>query len=364
VPARAGGSGNTQRRAGPAPFTPPDPAGQSAGVWTPVFWDEFDSGVVADPAVWADHLIVGDHWRCNDNPDEVQWYTHDKRGQSVANSLLTLTARRESPYTADPDCPNPMQSGRAGLYTSSMISSHPGFQSSYPLFVEVKFRHPTAATGQWPAIWTLCSDGSWPPEDDLADMFSGTTVSYNAWPDTGAQYQDSHGVAWGSGFHTIGEKWLSTGKTWYLDGTQVSTTTTNSTQSMHVIVNFAVQFTASGGPWSFDVDYVRAWKLTSGLLAKPVISSVTPSTGVPTGGSLQVAFAAVPGASSYRVTACAVDAHADGVELGSNNHQVATGASSPITISGLTNGARYTTSVAALSGSTYSVESALVPALS
>lgn len=339
----------------------PAPVGQSAGAWTGVFRDEFDAFPSTSKwQMW--HLLEGAYYQANDNPDEVQAYTRDLRGLSQSGSVLTITARHENPYTFDPLVPNPLPSGQVGTYTSSLIQSHPSFNCTYGYY-EGRIKFPPASTGQWSSFWLSSSDGSWPPEIDIFDAFSGTTISYNIWPDTGAQYQDSHGFSPDGQFHVWACKWSPAGVTYYMDGVQVSTTTTTSTGSMHLIFNLAVQATASFSSAAMEVDYIRAW-VPVGVPAQPVITSVTPSTGIPTAGSLTVAFNPAAGATSYRATVCAVDAHADGVVLASNVHQVATGSASPLTVTGLTNGAHYTVSVAAINGTGYSIESALVPALS
>ena len=58
----------------------PYPLGQpSGGPWVLAFNDDFDIpyttpyGTGPNPAVWADHLVNGDYWRCNDDPREVEY---------------------------------------------------------------------------------------------------------------------------------------------------------------------------------------------------------------------------------------------------------------------------------------------------
>lgn len=343
----------------PKPATAfPDPVGQSAGVWRGVFRDEFDNGTKPDTTIWADHLIEGDAFRCNDNGTEIQWYTHDRRGLEVGNSILTLVARQESPYTADPLCPNPLPSGNVGTWTSGMIQSKPGFSMSYG-YVEASLRHPAAVTGQWPAFWSFSADAAWPPEFDFAEFFNGTQVRCNAFDDAGVVDETDIAYTPPGTYETWGCKWDASSVVWYRDGAQVATSAKTTNRAQHLVLNFAVRSGAGAGPWRFDIDYVRAW-VPVGAPAQPAISNISPLTGVPSGGSITATFGGVSGATSYRATACAVDAAADGVTL---THTSNTGASSPITITGLTNGARYTISVCAINASGYSIESTLVPGI-
>ena len=109
-----------------------------------------------------------------------------------------------------------------------------------------------------------------------------------------------------------------------------------------------------------NFDYVRVW-VPAGVPAAPVITSISPSSGIASGGDITVNFSAVSGATSYRVAASATDSLAD-------NFPNASGAtptppprsSSPLTVTGLPSGVRFNFTVCAINGSGYSMES--VPA--
>ena len=83
----------------------------------------------------------------------------------------------------------------------------------------------------------------------------------------------------------------------------------------------------------------------SGVPAQPAISGVSPSTGVPVASQAVVSFGTVAGATSYRVTSSPVDGHADGWAV---ERETVTGAASPLTVTSLQNGVRYSFTVAAI----------------
>lgn len=337
----------------------------TGGPWVLAFEDHFDTGTKADQAVWADHLIEGDYFRCNDNASEVEWSPHDRRGVAVSGSVLTLTAVKESPYTADPLCPNPLPSGNVGTYTTGYLQSKPGFAFTYG-YVEARIQFNPQISGGWPAFWSVAADGIWPPEFDMPEYFeTGGPTNYSYWPPGGGSHGNGFGAV-DTGWHVYGMRWTTTDLTWFLDGSQIAiyngADIANLAIAMTVVLDLAIQNTATGATTSMLVDYVRAWT-KQGVPAAPGITSISPSNGIPTAGSVTVAFNTVSGATSYRVTPCPVDQHADGLALTTADRTVGTGTTSPITVSGLHNGARYTFSVAAINATGYSIESALVPSI-
>ena len=335
------------------------------GPWNLVFDDEFDIayptpyGTGANPNVWADHFLEGDLMRTN-NSSEQQWYPHGFYGQSVANSILTLTAQNQNPQSVDPTCPNPLQSGGpAGTFTAGMISSHLGFAMTYGYW-EARIQQPSPSSS-WPAFWMLDRNNTWPPEIDIAE-----------WQPPGHSGQDQLGYynmadTWQStylsgdqNYHVWGCHVTSSTVTYYEDGAQVTSHTYDGTAvPWYAIFNYAVEG-ASGGsgyPAQYNIDYCRAW-VTQGVPAAPAITSISPSTGVPTSGSVVVSFGAASGATSYRVTASPADSLADGNSNNSVTVGVVSGSSSPLTVTGLQNGCRYNFTVCAINSTGYSQESA------
>ena len=341
------------------------PAG---GPWVLAWADEFNDPAgtsLPDPATWADHFTAGDIWRTN-NTNELEWYPHSKRGLSVSGSICSLTARFENPQTFDPACPSPLQpGGQAGTFTSGLIQSHPGFQATYGYF-EALMLWPSNVPFAWPAFWMYDATGGWNDEFDIAeDSTAGDAFYTSTYMDTGSW----HGIStvplpdWNTpGWHVYGLAWLPGGVYFYQDGVQTfSYTATTTTLPSHIVFNLAVQAgaTGTGYPCALQIDYVRYWQFT-GVPAQPHITSVVPADGVPVAGTLQVNFTGGSGAASFRATTAAVDGAADSWVPALNS---ATGAASPLTVTGLTNGVRYTATVAGLNPAGYSVESGIWPML-
>ena len=339
-----------------------NPSGGGSGGWQLVFDDEFTTayptpyGSGANPNVWADHFQGGDMFRTN-NTSEYQWYPHGYYGQSVANSILTLTATAQNPQNVDPTCPKPLQSGGpTGAFTAGMISSHLGFALTYGYF-EASIQQPSPSSS-WPAFWMLSRGLTWPPEIDIAE-----------WQPPGHSGQEqlgfyNHSDSWQSTYlsespgtyQTWGCQVTSSTVTYYLNGSQVTSHAYDGVAvPWYVIFNYAVDSSSgSGYPATYNIDYFRAWT-PSGVPAQPVPTSITPSNGIPTAGSITVAFGAVSGATSYRVSAAPKDSMASGYS--GNTYFQASGSSSPITVTGLPNGVPYNATVCAINSSGYSVES-------
>jgi hypothetical protein len=354
----------------------------SGGPWVLAFEDHFDttyptpSGTGPNPAVWADHLIEGDYFRCNDNATEVEWSSHNKRPFSVASSFLTITARHESPYTPgtpgyDPLAPNPLPSGNVATYTSGFLNSKPGFAFTYG-FTEARVRF-SSSLGMWPAYWMTAADAGWPPEIDIQESIPGAGESSTYHLPNPPGGSSTLGTPGGSPdytqFHIYGVRVSAADITCFFDGTQIGTYTTAANITslpFHIILNLAIANNQAGYPnyagypAAMDIDYVRAWTVL-GVPAQPAITSVSPATGIPGAGQLVVSFPAVSGATSYRATVCPVDSHASGGVTGRG--LAVTGSASPLTITGLTNGVPYTVSVAAVNATGYSIESLPVPSL-
>lgn len=337
-----------------------------AGSWTLAFADEFNVayptpyGTGPNPNVWADHGLAGDMFRTN-NTSEQEWCPHGYYGYSVSGSVLSLQGQFQNPQNIDPTCPNPLQpGGPTGTFTGCLAASYLGFSQTYGYF-EAMVKQPSPASA-WCGPWMLARNNTWPPEIDIAEWQPPGHSGQNqmGYFNMSHVWQSHYQTGDTTAFHVYGVNVTPSAVTFYVDGSSVSTDTYDGTAvPWYVLLQFAVEG-ASGGsgyPASFQVDYVRCW-VPAGVPAVPVISSISPSTGIPTAGSVTVNFGTVAGATSYRVTASPTDSIADNNSNNNITVGVKTGASGPLTVTGLQNGCRYNFTVCAINGTGYSPESA------
>lgn len=137
----------------PPPYIPPTPVDKE---WTfettPMWADEFDYTGLPDKTKWG-YDIGGGGWGNN----ELEYYTDREENASVANGLLTITAKKETYQNRN--------------YTSARLVSKGKGDFLYGRF-EVKARLPKGK-GTWPAIWMLPTDwayGGWPKSGEIDIM--------------------------------------------------------------------------------------------------------------------------------------------------------------------------------------------------
>jgi beta-glucanase (GH16 family) len=249
------------------------------------FNDEFN-GTALNRDKWATRFIYGMETTDRLN-DERQRY-RDNNNQSVANGVLSLTARKVS--STDP----------AGInYESGMIRSL--WTSRYGYY-EARVKMP-GGLGVWPAFW-LNSDVSaegrlaWPPEIDIFEFVNNgvedklnmlhsnvktntgvtSTLTYAdpAFNPTWTYYQAPYNF--NDGWHTVGAEWDATSVTMYVDGKKMYTRSYTWTYAdntlagpAHILLNLAI-----GGAWagrhgiddsafpqSLQIDWVRAYQKAS-----------------------------------------------------------------------------------------------------
>ncbi|MGH6755470.1 MAG: glycoside hydrolase family 16 protein, partial [Bradyrhizobium sp.] len=119
---------------------------------TPAWQDEFDYKGAPDPAKWG-YDIGGHGWGNN----ELQYYTDSTGNASVADGMLTVTARKEE------------KEGRS--YTSARLVSKGKGDFLYGRF-EIRAKLPSGK-GTWPALWMLPTDqayGGWPQSGEIDIM--------------------------------------------------------------------------------------------------------------------------------------------------------------------------------------------------
>ena len=216
------------------------------GNWTPVFDDEFN-GDSLDTANWHTGWL-GTGVTAPVGPEEQECY--DPAQVSVGGGYLHLDAVARSEQCG----------GETRPYASGMVNTDGLHEFTSGAF-EARIYLPAAPGGgiaDWPAFW---ADGqSWPAdgEMDVMEGLSGQTCFH---------YHDPAGgpggcADVGPGWHVFGADWEGDTVTYYYDGHDVgSTTTDGSSAPQYLILNNAVG--GSGGrsaPADMLVDYVRAWR--------------------------------------------------------------------------------------------------------
>lgn len=252
-----------------------DPVGQSAGLWTPVFGDDFTGTsvtVVDAPSGLVQLSPGGPLWQgwyykwpsfvaqspggAHTNTNDASYYALSQL--SVASSVLTLSS---------------VHSATGGLpYTSGMICSlldnGGGFSQQFGYF-EARIRVNSADTTLWPAFWMLNAgyvNSSTKCELDIFERnpaVSTSTTLFNAITNTGSD--DSHQISPNvdmTQWHVYGASWNAGGATGYLDGVQVATSTNSMPDPMCLMADLAAYApsTPAFANATMDVDYIRAWK--------------------------------------------------------------------------------------------------------
>lgn len=236
---------------------------------TPAWQDEFDKPGAPDPAKWG-YDLGGDGWGNN----ELQFYTDSLENASVADGVLTITAKEKK------------RNGRA--YTSARLVSKGKGDFLYGRF-EIRAKLPPGR-GTWPALWMLPTDqayGGWPKSGEIDIMehvgydpnrvhITMHTQAYNHTINTqrtGIRQVDG---AIGN-FHVYRTDWTPDAIRGYIDDELVLEFPNEGTgpaawpfdQRFHFLINIAV-----GGNWggkegvderafpaSMQVDYVRVYPL-------------------------------------------------------------------------------------------------------
>lgn len=249
---------------------PPKPAlpGPSATYNTLVWSDEFNGSAVNE-GDWNFEIGRGTNGWGN---QELQYYR--KENTSLANGILTITARKEN-Y-------------RGASYTSSRLTTMGKKFWKYGR-IEMRADLPRGQ-GIWPAFWTLgenfATDG-WPHsgEIDIMEMIGGGEMrddtSYGVLHWAGAD----GGHLWlgesntidpgelGDGYHTYSIVWDPQGISWFVDGVQFHyMNITGSTMTEFHAPHFILINLAVGGVWpgypdantvfpqEYKIDYIRVYQ--------------------------------------------------------------------------------------------------------
>jgi beta-glucanase (GH16 family) len=236
---------------------------------TPAWAEEFDTPGAPDASNWT-YDIGGGGW----GNSELQYYTSNASNVSIANGMLTITARKES---------------QGGMnYTSTrMVSKNKGDFLYGRVVVRAKL---PAGKGTWPAIWMLPTDwsyGNWPASGEIDIMehvgydpnnvhFSVHTQAYNH--SIGTQKTSTKNIPTAiADFHNYRLDWTPYAVRGFYDDVQIfqfvndgkGYTTWPFDKRFHLLLNLAVGGTWGGAqgvdesafPASMVVDYVRVYKM-------------------------------------------------------------------------------------------------------
>lgn len=255
----------------PPPFSA-DPVGQGAGIWTPVWGDEFTGSSVAvlDPTAGQVQLSPGGPVWQTWYPAWERFLDQDPGGNHTNTSDLSYMALSQVSLGAVASCVTLTSAHTttvAGLpYTSGMIQSLPdglpGFSQQFGYF-EARLRISSTADGDlWPAWWMANSTVNiWPPEIDIFEWISGDPTAYNfnifqtTTPET-----NTPDVSNLTNFHVFGCKWAPNSVVGYLDGVQVASSTLDLETPQYLLLDLASRTGATHSSATMDIDYVRVWK--------------------------------------------------------------------------------------------------------
>ena len=346
-----------------------NPPGGGSGGWQIVFNDDFSwGGQAPNPASWTNRPWGGTG--SGNNSNEIEWIPANNQNVSYANGVLTMQAQDLGSFNAvkavDPTATNPAANGATPTYLGTFFTTLPGFAYTYG-YAEIYCAFPQGAvSGFWPAFWQVSSLDGWPPEIDTCEFNTGNNAQvHNGYYDMAGVWSNNYYSTSDTAYHAYGVALLPGSVTFYEDGVETfSTSYDGHAFPWSLIMNIAVttQATGSGYPADMNVQYVRAWTV-SGVPAQPVITSISPATGIPASGTLSATFAAVPGATSYRASAFPTNITADGSDTNVNTAFV-TGTGTTLTVNtNLKNGAHYSMTVCAINSTGYSIESLPVPSL-
>jgi len=255
-------------------YVPPAPAGPPVDKgWTfettPTWADEFTNTGALLTSNW-DYDTGGSGWGNN----ELQFYTNTTNNASVANGILTITAKKESMGGRD--------------YSSARLVTRNKLDALYGRF-EIKAKLPFGK-GTWPAIWMLPTDrfyGDWPKsgeidimehvgyDQDVVHFTTHTEAYYFKINTQKSSMKKIEGVS--TAFHLYRVDWTPYAIRGYFDDVKVFEFANEGTgykvwpfdKRFHLLLNIAV-----GGDWGgaqgvdtsiwpqkMEVDYVRYYKM-------------------------------------------------------------------------------------------------------
>ena len=148
-------------------------------------------------------------------------------------------------------------------YTAGMIQSLNFFTPSSGYF-EARIKLETIVNGTWPAWWASCSNfDQWPPEIDFWEQFGPATTYESHVYLSGSSYNDTGNAATMTNYNVYGCKWTGSVVTFYLNGTQTGTTSSQvPSDPLYLILKNGCREPANPtfNSCNITVDYIRAWE--------------------------------------------------------------------------------------------------------
>ena len=244
-------SGSTSTSTGSTATVNPQPFGQS-GTFTMLFADEF-TGTALDTAKWNDKI-----WYEASNPT---------KNYAVSNGSLKIWPQRDA----------------TGKFFNRTIDTDGKYYQTYGFF-EIDAKLPVGK-GTWPAFWLFNHIGTRRPEIDIMEAYAGggpnsgwsdanfhpTAYAATIWIDAGQLGGTKTMVTsdLSAAFHKYALKWEAGMQTFYFDGKAVYSKAVAMPDPMYIMLDLWYG-SASGQPDnttptgianSYEVNYVRAWKL-------------------------------------------------------------------------------------------------------
>jgi beta-glucanase (GH16 family) len=226
------------------------------GTWNMIFDDEFNT---LNNNTWSN-----EYWWGGNAGTQA---TFDPKQLSVSNGILTQTAVEKS-ETASNGVTNPYTSGL--MTTGGLQGVRPAsFTFTYG-YVETRAQI-APGQGMWSAFWMLPADYSDTNEIDIYENLGRLPNNDQGFYHYNGNYTGFSTATASNlttGFHTYGVDWEPNSITWYMDGKEMFSTTTDVVNKpMYLLMNLDV-----GGSWagplnssspassSWLTDYVRVWQ--------------------------------------------------------------------------------------------------------
>lgn len=243
-----------------------------------LIWSDEFNGTSLDLSKWNYDLGNGCPDLCGWGNNEEQYYTDATDNVSVANGLLTITAKNDT------------LGGMA--YSSGRITTKGKADFRYGR-IEASIRLPETQ-GLWPAFWMLPTDnvyGEWPKsgEIDILELLGdkphevlGTIHTGLPWTFVSEIYELDSTVSFADTFHTFSLTWDMDTVRWFVDGNMYHEVVSDSLspwppfqEDFHLLLNVAVGgnlpgFTDSTTvlPQVMEVDWVRVYNSPERLVVR------------------------------------------------------------------------------------------------